>query len=108
MAEMRAGVPAVVPHEAAKRVIAKAGLDSTACTRPAMAWHLAFRPHGARARTCSAAAAISCRPAWWFRSSRTVFLPHEGLGARLIDNVDHHRDGCELLSVTPRELAVID
>jgi Xaa-Pro aminopeptidase len=37
-----------------------------------------------------------------------VFLMHEGLGARLIDNVVITETGCELLSVTPQELAVID
>ena len=35
-----------------------------------------------------------------------VFLMHEGLGARLIDNVVITETGCELLSVTPQEIAV--
>lgn len=106
IAEIRAGVPAVIPHEAAKRVIEDAGLD-----------------HG-RVHTSGYGLAPGFPPTWGepihlFDESRyvleagmvvtvepPVFLGEEKLGARLIDNVLVTKDGCELLSKTRRDLIV--
>jgi Xaa-Pro dipeptidase len=37
-----------------------------------------------------------------------VFIKQEGLGARLIDNCIIKDNGIELLSTTPRDIAVVD
>ena len=37
-----------------------------------------------------------------------VFVKEEGIGVRLIDNCIIREDGIELLSTTPRDIAVVD
>jgi Xaa-Pro dipeptidase len=108
IAEMRAGVPAVKPHEAAKAVIAKAGLDQYRMHTTGYGMAPGFPPSwgespnvfGGSSDILKAGMVVSIEP--------NVFLAHEGLGARLIDNVIVTDTGVELLSTTPRELVVID
>lgn len=108
MAEMRAGVPAIVPHEAAKQVIAKAGLDQYRMHTTGYGMAPGFPPSwgespnvfGGSNDILKAGMVVSIEP--------NVFLAHEGLGARLIDNVIVTETGIELLSTTPRELAILD
>jgi Xaa-Pro dipeptidase len=108
LAEMRAGVPAVVPHEAAKRVIAAAGLDCFRAHTTGYGMAPGFPPSwgespnmfGGSTDVLRAGMVVSVEPA--------VFLPEEGLGVRLIDNVIITETGTELLSRTPRDLIVID
>lgn len=106
IAEIRAGVPAVVPHEAAKRVIAEAGLDR--CRVHTSGYGLApgFPPtwgepihmFGGSTYTLSAGMVLSVEP--------PVFIGEERLGARIIDNVLVTANGAELLSNYNRELIV--
>lgn len=108
MAEMRAGVPTIVPHEAAKQVIAKAGLDQYRMHTTGYGMAPGFPPSwgespnvfGGSNDILKAGMVVSIEP--------NVFLAHEGLGARLIDNVIVTETGIELLSTTPRELAILD
>lgn len=108
IAEMRAGVPAVVPHEAAKQVIAKAGLDQYRMHTTGYGMAPGFPPSwgespnvfGGSGDVLKAGMVVSIEP--------NVFLAHEGLGARLIDNVIITETGTELLSRTPRDLAIVD
>ncbi len=108
LAEMRAGVPAVMPHEAAKRVIADAGLDRFRAhtTGYGMApgfppsWGEAPNMFGGSADVLKAGMVVSVEPA--------VFLAEEGLGARVIDNVLVTDTGVEMLSRMPRDLIVVD
>ncbi len=108
IAEIRAGVPAVVPHEAAKRVITDAGLDH--CRVHTSGYGLApgFPPtwgeplhmFGGSRYTLEAGMVVTVEP--------PVFIGEERLGARLIDNVLVTRNGAELLSRFSRDLIVVD
>jgi Xaa-Pro dipeptidase len=108
LAEMRAGVPAVVPHEAAKRVISRAGLDQYRAHTTGYGMAPGFPPSwgespnmfGGSNDVLRAGMVVSVEPA--------VFLAHEGLGCRLIDNVIVTETGHELLSRTPRDLVTVD
>ncbi len=107
MAEIRAGVLAVVPHEAAKRVIAEAGLDSARVHLSGYGlapgspptWAEPIHLFGGSTYTLQAGMVITVEP--------PIFLGDERLGARIIDNVLVTNDGCELLSRFSRDLIVI-
>ena len=108
LAEIRAGVPAVVPHEAAKRVIADAGLNhgrvhlsgyGLAPGSPP-GWAEPIHLFGGSSYTLQAGMVLTVEP--------PVFLGEERLGARIIDNVLVTPDGAEVLSRFPRELMVIE
>ncbi|MFM9965414.1 MAG: M24 family metallopeptidase [Planctomycetaceae bacterium] len=106
LAEIRAGVPAIVPHEAAKRVIADAGLDSARVHLSGYGlapgspptWAEPIYLFGGSTDTLQAGMVITVEP--------PVFLGDERLGARIIDNVLVTLDGCELLSRFSRDLIV--
>jgi Xaa-Pro aminopeptidase len=108
LAEMRAGVKAVVPHEASKQVIVKAGLDQYRAHTTGYGMAPGFPPSwgespnmfGGSGDVLRAGMVVSVEPA--------VFLPEEGLGVRLIDNVIVTETGTELLSRTPRDLIIVD
>ncbi len=108
MAEIRAGVPAVVPHEAAKKVIADAGLNhgrvhlsgyGLAPGSPP-GWAEPIHLFGGSTYTLQAGMVITVEP--------PVFLGDERLGARIIDNVLVTETGCEVLSRFSRDLIVLD
>ena len=108
MQEIRAGVPAVVPHEAAKRVIAEAGLNNARVhlTGYGLApgsppsWAEPVQMFGNNPYTLQAGMVITVEP--------PAYLADDRLGARLIDNVLVTETGCELLSTFSRELIVVD
>jgi Xaa-Pro dipeptidase len=107
IAHVRAGVPAVVPHEAAKRVIAEAGLDRGRVHTSGYGLAPGFPPtwgepmhlFGGSRYTLQAGMVVTVEP--------PVFLGEERLGARIIDNVLVTEDGAELLSRFRRDLIVI-
>jgi len=107
IAQIRDGVPATAPHEAAKRVIADAGLEHGRVHTSGYGLAPGFPPTwgepvhmiGGSPYTLKAGMVLSVEP--------PVFLSDEGLGARIIDNVLVTRDGAELLSRYPRDLIVV-
>ncbi len=107
IAEIRAGVAAVVPHEAAKRVIAKAGFDryrihtSGYGLAPGFppSWGEPLNMFGGSRYTLEAGMVVSVEP--------PVFIGAERLGARLIDNVLVTTTGAELLSRSARDLIIV-
>ncbi len=107
IAEIRAGVPAIVPHEAAKRVIAEAGLDSARVHLSGYGlapgspptWAEPIYLFDGSTYTLQAGMVVTVEP--------PVFLGDERLGARIIDNVLVTRDGCEVLSRFSRDLIVV-
>ncbi len=107
IAEIRAGVPAIVPHEAAKRVIAEAGLDQARVHTSGYGLAPGFPPtwgeplhmFGGSTYTLQAGMVVTVEP--------PVFLGEEQLGARIIDNVLVTDSGTELLSRFSRDLIVV-
>jgi Xaa-Pro dipeptidase len=108
LAEMRDGAPAIVPHEASKRVIAGAGLDQYRAHTTGYGMAPGFPPSwgespnmfGGTKDVLRAGMVVSVEPA--------IFLPEESLGVRIIDNVLVTETGIEILSRTPRDLVVVD
>jgi Xaa-Pro dipeptidase len=107
IAHIRAGVPALVPHEAAKRVIAEDGLDRGRVHTSGYGLAPGFPPTwgeplhllGGSAYTLQAGMVVTVEP--------PVFLGDERLGARVIDNVLVTEGGAELLSRFSRDLIVV-
>lgn len=107
IAAMGPGVPAVVPHEAAKKVIADAGLDKYRMhtTGYGMApgfppsWGEGVNMFGGSVDVLAENMIVSVEP--------NIFIAAEGIGVRIIDNVLITANGVELLSTTPRDLIVI-
>lgn len=108
LSEIRAGVPAVAPHEAAKQVIAESGLDhgrvhlsgyGLAPGSPPT-WAEPIHLFGGSTYTLQAGMVLTVEP--------PVFLGEERLGARIIDNVLVTNGGAELLSKFSRDLIIAD
>jgi Xaa-Pro dipeptidase len=108
LAEIRDGVPAIVPHEAAKRVIAAAGMDryrlhttgySIGAGVPP-SWGEPLNMFGGSDYVLRAGMVVSVEP--------PVFIAEERIGARIIDNVLVTETGAELLSEYTLDLVVID
>jgi len=108
LAQIRDGVPAIVPHEAAKRVIADAGLDryrlhttgySIGAGVPP-SWGEPLNMFGGSKDVLRAGMVVSIEP--------PVFVAEERIGARIIDNVLVTESGAELLSTYPLDLLVVD
>ncbi len=108
VAAMRDGVPATVPHEAAKAVFVEAGLDQYRQHTSGYGMAAGFPPSwgepvnmfGGNGYTLRAGMVVSVEP--------NLFVHDERLGVRLIDNVLITESGAELLSARPRELVVIE
>ena len=110
VAEIRDGVPAIVPHEAAKRVIATAGMDRYrlhttgysigAGVPPSSSWGEPLNMFGGTVDVLRAGMVVSIEP--------PVFVAEERIGARIIDNVLVTESGAELLSTYPLDLLVVD
>jgi Xaa-Pro dipeptidase len=107
MQEIRAGVPAIRPHEAAKRIIGAAGFDR-------------YRIHTSGYGIAPGVPPASGEPVNMFGGSTDVleagmlvsieppiFIGEEKIGARIIDNVLVTETGCERLSGWPRDLIVL-
>lgn len=107
IAEIRAGVPATVPHEAAKRVIAAAGLNSARVHLSGYGlapgspptWAEPIHLFGNSTYTLQAGMVVTVEP--------PVFLGDERLGARIIDNVLVTNDGAHILSRFSRDLILV-
>ncbi|MBM3599908.1 MAG: aminopeptidase P family protein [Alphaproteobacteria bacterium] len=107
IAEIRDGVAAIVPHEAAKRVIATAGLGHARIHTTGYgiapgfppSWGEPINMNGGSTYTLAAGMVLSIEP--------PIYLHEERLGARLIDNVLVTKTGAELLSRDSRDLIVI-
>lgn len=106
IAEIRAGVPAVVPHEAAKRVISAAGLDHGRVHTSGYGLAPGFPPTWGEPIHMLGGSTYRLEVGMVMTVEPPVFLGEERLGARIIDNVLVTREGCELLSRFSRDLIV--
>jgi Xaa-Pro dipeptidase len=107
MAQMRAGAPALAAHEAAKRVIAEAGLDAWRAHTTGYGMAPGFPPSWGEAPNLFGGSTDVLRAGMVVSVEPAVFIAEEALGVRLIDNVLITEDGIELLSTTPRDLIVV-
>jgi Xaa-Pro aminopeptidase len=108
IAAMRAGAPAVEPHEAAKRVISEAGLDRYRAHTTGYGMAPGFPPSWGESPNMFGGSSDILRAGMVVSVEPAVFLPEEGLGVRLIDNVLIGDTGVEILSQRPRDLVVVD
>ncbi|MCC7047410.1 MAG: aminopeptidase P family protein [Alphaproteobacteria bacterium] len=107
IAAIRPGVRAVVPHEAAKKIIADAGYDqyrlhtSGYGIAPGFppAWGEPINMFGGSPYTIAAGMVLSVEP--------PIFIGPEKVGARIIDDVLVTDNGAELLSRYTRDLIVV-
>lgn len=107
IAEIRPGVPAVVPHEAAKCVIAEAGLEHGRVHTTGYGLAPGFPPTWGEPLHMFDDSPYTLQPGMVVTVEPPVFLGEERLGARLIDNVLVTEDGSELLSRFSRDLIML-
>jgi Xaa-Pro dipeptidase len=108
IAAIRPGIPAIEPHLASKRIIAKAGFDRYRVHTTGYgiapgfppAWGEPIQMFGGSTYTLQAGMVLSVEP--------PVFIHAERIGVRIIDNVLVTETGAKLLSRYPRDLIVID
>ncbi len=107
IAAIRDGVPAIVPHEAGKRVVAEAGLEHGRVHTSGYGLAPGFPPTwgepmhmiGGSRYVLETGMVVSVEP--------PVFIGDEHIGARIIDNVLITADGAELLSGFSRDLIIV-
>lgn len=107
MAAIGPGVPATVPHEAAKRVIARAGLDRYRIHTSGYGIAPGFPPSWGEPVNMFGGNRYTLAPGMVLTVEPPVFIPEEGLGARLIDNVIVTQTGIEPITAFPRDLVVV-
>jgi Xaa-Pro dipeptidase len=108
IAAIRDGVPADAPHEAARRVIADAGLERGRVHTSGYGLAPGFPPSWGEPLHMLAGSGYTLRAGMVVTIEPPVFLGDERLGARIIDNVLVTPEGCELLSRFSRDLIVVD
>ncbi len=104
---MRAGVPATVPHEAAKEVIAEAGMDRYRLHMTGYAVGAAFPPSWVEPLVMDSGCPYTLEAGMVIAVEPPLFGLEDGLGVRIIDNVLVTETGCELLSKTTRDLILV-
>ncbi len=107
IAEVRAGVPAEVPHQAACRVIAGAGLERGRVHLSGYGLSPGFPPSWAEPVHLLAGSRYDLQAGMVITVEPPVFLGDERLGARIIDNLLVTETGFELLSRFSRELLIV-
>ncbi|MFO1149548.1 MAG: Xaa-Pro peptidase family protein [Alsobacter sp.] len=102
------GVPAEVPHEAARAVIVEAGLEEYRVHTSGYAVGPGFPPSWGEPLHMMGGVRDILRSGMVLTVEPPVFVGPEGLGARIIDNVLVTPGGAEILSSTSRDLIVVD
>lgn len=104
LAIIRDGVPAIEVHDAARRVIATAGLERYRVHLSGYSLGPSFPPSWAEPLHLIDGTTYTLRAGMVLTIEPPVFIGAEGLGARIIDNVIVTESGAELLSATARGL----
>ena len=108
MSKIKAGVPAIEPHEALKQVFVRAGVDHLRQHTSGYGMAPGFPPSwgepinifGGSKDVLKAGMVVSIEPG--------LFSEEDRIGARLIDNCIVTETGVELLSTTPQDLVVVE
>lgn len=106
IAAIRDGVPAAVPHEAARRLIADAGLEHGRVHTSGYGLAPGFPPTWGEPMHMLADSTYTLRAGMVVSVEPPVFLGGERLGARVIDNFIVTADGVERLSRYGRDIIV--
>lgn len=101
------GVPAIDVHEAARREIAGAGLEPYRVHLSGYGLGPSFPPSWAEPLHLIDGATHRLRAGMVITIEPPVFIPEEGLGVRIIDNVIVTATGAELLAASSRALVEI-
>lgn len=104
---IRAGVPATVPHSAAKSVIAMAGMDQHRLHLTGYAVGAAFPPSWVEPMSMDSGSSDILKAGMVVAVEPPLFGVEGGLGVRIVDNVLVTENGCEILAKTTRDLISI-
>lgn len=107
IAVMKAGVPAVVPHEAAKKVIADAGLDRYRLHMSGYAVGAAFPPSWVEPLILETGCPYVLEEGMVIAVEPPLFGLEDGLGVRIVENVLIGNNGAENLCSTSRDLILV-
>jgi Xaa-Pro dipeptidase len=106
IAAIRDGVPAVAPHEAARRVIEDAGMEQYRVHTSGYGLAPGFPPTWGEPMHMLAGSTYTLRAGMVVSVEPPVFIGEEKLGARIIDNVLVTHGGAELLTRYSRDMIV--
>jgi Xaa-Pro aminopeptidase len=107
IATMKDGVPAIDAHEAARKVIVKAGMEDYRLHTSGYILGPAFPPLWVGDVNMIGGSEDILQENMILSIEPPVFIAEEGLGARIIDNVRVTKTGAEIMSRTTRDLVVV-
>lgn len=107
IATIRPGIAATAPHEAARAVIAEAGLDAARIHLTGYGVAPAFPPATAEPIQLFAGSRYRLEAGMVLSVCPPVFITAERIGVRLVDNVLVTEDGAERLCTASRDLIVV-
>ncbi|MEM7289441.1 MAG: Xaa-Pro peptidase family protein [Pseudomonadota bacterium] len=106
ISEMKAGVPATVPHNAAKAVVGAAGMEQYRLHMTGYAVGVAFPPSWIDPLVMDSSCNQTLEAGMIIAVEPPLFGLEEGLGVRIIENVLVTETGVEVLCKTTRDLVV--
>lgn len=104
--EMQPDVPAINPHQAAKSVIAKAGLDKFRVHTSGYGLAPGFAPSWGEPLSMFGGCSYTLRAGMVITVEPPVFIEEENTGARIIENILITENGPEVLSSFPSDLII--
>ena len=105
---IKPNVPATVPHEAAKNIISKAGMDSYRLHMTGYAVGAAFPPSWVEPLVLESNCPYILQEGMVIAVEPPLFGFEDGLGVRVIENVLINKNGAQALCKTTRDLIILD
>jgi len=107
IAAIKPDVPATVPHEAAKNIISKAGMDSYRLHMTGYAVGAAFPPSWVEPLVLESNCPYILQEGMVIAVEPPLFGFEDGLGVRVIENVLINKNGAQSLCKTTRDLMIL-
>ena len=104
---MKPDVPAIVPHEAAKNIISKAGMDNYRLHMTGYAVGAAFPPSWVEPLVLDSSCPYTLQEGMIIAVEPPLFGFEDGLGVRVIENVLINKNGAQALCKTTRDLIIL-